>query len=189
MNNIVESAIAYIKELYESTPGSHDFSHTMRVYKTATNIAKDYPDANMELISLSALLHDVDDYKFFNTKDNENAKKFLKEQNVSEDKINKICGIINEISFSKNRGHKPSSIEAMIVQDADRLDAIGAIGIARTFSFGGEKNRPIETSIQHFYDKLLLLKDEMNTESAKKIAEQRHQYLLDFLKEYDKETK
>lgn len=188
MSKIIDSAIEYVKEIFKDVHGSHDFSHTMRVYKIALEIAKEYSEVDIELVSLSALLHDVDDYKYFATKDNENAKKFLKSQNIPEDKIAEICRIINEISFSKNQGRKPSSLEAMIVQDADRLDAIGAIGVARTFSFGGEKGRTIEQSINHFHEKLLLLKDMMNTDVAKRIAEERHQYLLEFLKEYDKES-
>lgn len=188
MSKIIDSAIEYVKEIFKDVHGSHDFSHTMRVYKNALEIAKEYPGVDIELVSLSALLHDVDDYKYFATKDNENAKQFLQSQNISEEKIAEICGIINEISFSKNQGRKPSSLGAMIVQDADRLDAIGAVGIARTFSFGGEKGRTIEQSINHFHEKLLLLKDMMNTDVARRIAEERHQYLLDFLKEYDKES-
>ena len=92
------------------------------------------------------------------------------------------------MSFSKNRGKKPETIEGMIVQDADRLDAMGAIGIARTFAYGGEHGRSIEESVQHFHDKLLLLKDEMNTETAKKLAESRHSFLLEYLSHYGEET-
>lgn len=115
--------------------------------------------------------------------------KFLKTHNVDEENIEKVCQIIDEISFSHNQNNKPSSLEAMIVQDADRLDAMGAIGVARTFAYGGKNNRPLSSSIQHFHDKLLLLKDMMNTETGKKMAEGRHQFLVDFLKEYEKETR
>ena len=93
------------------------------------------------------------------------------------------------VSFSKNRGKRPDTIEGKIVQDADRLDAIGAIGIARTFAFGGERGRPLDDSIRHFHDKLLLLKDEMNTDSGRKVAESRHAFLVAFLEEYRMETK
>ena len=105
------------------------------------------------------------------------------------DEIERICKAVNTVSFSQNRGKRPDSLEGMIVQDADRLDAIGAIGIARTFAFGGEHGRPLKATIQHFQDKLLLLKDEMNTETAKKIAESRHLFMVNFLQEFDEETK
>jgi len=98
------------------------------------------------------------------------------------------CEIINSVSFSKNRGRKPDTLEGEIVQDADRIDAIGAIGIARTFAYGGKAGRTLEDSIKHFYDKLLLLKDEMNTDVAKRLAQKRHDYMQDFLEEYYLET-
>ena len=101
--------------------------------------------------------------------------------------IEEICRVINAVSFSKNRGKHPESLEGKIVQDADRLDAIGAVGIARTFSYGGHKGRSLTDTVQHFHDKLLLLKDKMNTETAKQMAESRHQFLITFLKELEKE--
>ena len=113
----------------------------------------------------------------------------MTQHDVESDKIEYICRVINAVSFSQNRGKRPESLEGMIVQDADRLDAIGAIGIARTFAFGGEHGRTLEATIQHFQDKLLLLKDEMNTETAKKIAESRHLFMVNFLQEFDEETK
>ena len=135
------------------------------------------------------MLHDVDDSKIFKTKDNENAYKILESQKVDKTLINPVIAGINEISFSKNKDKKPSTIEAQIVQDADRLDAIGAIGIARTFAYGGSTSRPLESSIEHFHDKLLKLKDLRNTKEAKEIAASRHEFLLDFLDEYEKEIK
>ena len=117
-----------------------------------------------------------------------NARKFLIRQNLEEETIKQIIAAINSVSFSQNRGKKPESLEGMIVQDADRLDAIGAIGIARTFAFGGEHGRTLDASIQHFHDKLLLLKNEMNTETAKKMAEDRHRFMEQYLIEYQKET-
>ena len=103
--------------------------------------------------------------------------------------IERICEVIGGVSFSKNRGKKPETIEGKIVQDAARLDAMGAIGIARTFAYGGKNGRPLESSLQHFDDKLLLLKDEINTEEARRLAEVRHKYMLDFLSEYQEENK
>ena len=118
----------------------------------------------------------------------QNARRFLLRQNLDEETIKQIVAAINSVSFSQNRGKKPESFEGMIVQDADRLDAIGAIGIARTFAFGGEHGRTLDASIQHFHDKLLLLKNEMNTETAKKMAEDRHRFMEQYLIEYQKET-
>ena len=116
-----------------------------------------------------------------------NARRFLETQNLSTEEIEQICSIIN-VSFSKNRGKSPESIEGKIVQDADRLDALGAIGIARTFAYGGKNGRSLEESLQHFYDKLLLLKDEMNTEEAKRLATERHKYLEGFIAEFKVEA-
>ena len=111
----------------------------------------------------------------------------MKKQDVDEELINKICSIINSVSFSRNKDIIPDTIEKMIVQDADRLDAIGAIGIARTFAFGGKHNRSLESSIDHFHEKLLLIKDMMNTSEAKKLANERHAFLEAFIEEMNKE--
>ena len=116
-----------------------------------------------------------------------NARNFLQSQNIESDMIERICDVINGVSFTKNRGKRPETLEGKIVQDADRLDAMGAIGIARTFAYGGKCGRPLESSLQHFYDKLLLLKDELNTQEAKKIAEIRHEYMQGFLNEIQEE--
>ena len=186
---IINSAKEYIKDIFKNESTGHDKEHTIRVYRNALLIAKEYPDCDLFIVEIAALLHDVDDHKLFDHPNNENARAFLKEQNIKEEQIERICDVINEISFSKNKDKKPSSLEAMIVQDADRLDAIGAIGVARTFAYGGRNCRPLESSIKHFYEKLLLLKDKMNTEVGKKLAEERHQFLINFLSEYSKETK
>lgn len=186
---IIESAKEYIKDVFKNESTGHDKEHTMRVYHNALTIAKDYPECDLFIIELASLLHDVDDHKLFDSPNNENARKFLNEQKIEEKQIERICEVINEISFSKNKDKKPSSLEAMIVQDADRLDAMGAIGVARTFAYGGKECRPLESSIKHFYEKLLLLKDKMNTETGKRIAEERHAFLISFLSEYNKETK
>ena len=187
-SSIIGSAIKYIENLFQNNADGHDTNHSMRVYKTAMHIADSYPDCNRKIISLSALLHDADDHKLFNTKNNANARSFLQSQKLDTAEIEQICSIINEVSFSKNRGKSPESIEGKIVQDADRLDAIGAVGIARTFAFGGKNGRTLEESLQHFYDKLLLLKDEMNTEEAGKLASVRHTYLKSFIEEFDAEV-
>ena len=184
---LIEEAIAYIEELFSGNSGGHDIDHSLRVYKNAMNIAERESGADRRIVALAALLHDADDHKLFDTKNNENTRKFLRSRSVSEEQTDRICNVINAVSFSKNRGKVPDTIEGMIVQDADRLDAMGAIGIARTFAYGGEHGRSLKESVQHFYDKLLLLKDEMNTETAKLIAERRHLFLEKYLAELREE--
>ena len=186
-DKIIEAAIAYTEDLFAGNAGGHDTAHVMRVYKEAMYIAEHENGCDRMIVALAALLHDADDHKLFDTKDNENARSFLQNLGVSKEQTDRICNVINSVSFSKNRGKVPDTIEGMIVQDADRLDAMGAIGIARTFAYGGEHGRPLEQSVQHFYDKLLLLKDEMNTEIAKEIAGHRHLFLESFLAELRKE--
>lgn len=183
----MEAAIAYMTDLFQNNAGGHDAAHTLRVYRNALRIAEKEPDCDRESVALAALLHDVDDHKLFQTENNANAWAFLESQDLGTDTIERIIVAINSVSFSQNRGKRPETLEGQIAQDADRLDAIGAVGIARTFAFGGVHGRSLESSIQHFHDKLLLLKDEMNTETAKRIAEQRHAYMLGFLEGYAQE--
>ncbi len=184
---LIQDAINYISGLFENSAGGHDADHSLRVYKNALLIAEKAPPCNLTIVSLAALLHDADDHKLFDTQDNSNARRFLEGRQVPCQVIEEICEVINAVSFSKNRGRRPETIEGMIVQDADRLDALGAIGIARTFSYGGEHGRGLDESIQHFYDKLLLIKDELNTDIAKEIAQKRHAFLEAYLKEYKEE--
>ena len=186
---IIVAAKDYIHDLFKSNSDGHDANHSIRVYQNACRIAEGYPNSNLMVISLAALLHDVDDHKLFHTKNNENARAFLQSHRIESETIEFICEVINGVSFSRNKGKHPESVEGKIVQDADRLDAIGAIGIARTFAYGGKKGRSLESSMQHFSDKLLLLKDEMNTEKAKRIAENRHAYMQGFLTEIYEEMK
>ena len=188
MDAITTDAIEYIKGLFEGNSDGHDFDHSMRVYKNAMKIAEKEKGCDLKIVALAALLHDADDHKLFNTENNANARSFLKEHGIADDDIEKICTAINSVSFSKNKGKKPGTLEGMIVQDADRLDAIGAIGIGRTFAFGGKHGRDLDSSIDHFHEKLLLLKDQMNTASAKEIAEVRHAFMVEFLKEYLEES-
>jgi uncharacterized protein len=182
-----EKAIEYITELFKGNADGHDLSHTMRVYKMAVRLAEAYHEADKQVVELAALLHDADDHKLFNTENNANARFFLESQGVNREKVDLICEVINSVSFSKNKGKKPSTLEGCIVQDADRLDALGAIGIARTFSYGGKHGRSIEDSSKHFYEKLLLLKDQMNTPEALKIAEERHRFIKEYIKELEEE--
>ena len=184
---IITHAMRYIESLFANDHSGHDAGHTMRVYHNALQLADTEPECNRLVISLAALLHDVDDHKIFHTENNQNARSFLEKQQVDAMQIEQICEVINGVSFSKNKGIRPKTLEGKIVQDADRLDAMGAIGIARTFAFGGERGRSLEDSVQHFYDKLLLLKDEMNTETGRHMAEERHNFMEQFLVELKKE--
>lgn len=183
----------HIKQQFSGETTGHDFYHIERVVKMARRIAKE-ENADLFLVELSAWLHDVGDYKLNNgiDKSEELISEFLNGLNVPREIISKTIEIVSQVSFSK--GNVPTSLEAKIVQDADRLDAIGAVGIARCFAYGGNKQReiynpenPDETSIQHFYDKLLKLKDLMNTDSARRIAVERHQFLEEFLERFYKE--
>ena len=188
-DTIIKNAVEYINELFGGNSDGHDALHTLRVYKNMKLIAQSYPEADLFIMSLSALLHDADDHKLFKTENNANARSFLAKNDVPEESIEQICEIINGVSFSKNRGKTPETLEGKIVQDADRLDAIGARGIARTFAYGGKVGRSLDDSVQHFYDKLLLLMYEMNTDAAKEIAKARHEYMEGFLKEYYEESR
>lgn len=212
MNEHIEKTINFVKEKLEGAEAGHDWFHIERVWKLSKKISEK-EGGNLEIIELSALLHDIADPKFHNgdeTLATKISSEFLKSIKVEENIINQVLYIIENISF-KNRkeSHQNPSLELQIVQDADRLDAIGAIGIARTFNFGGFKNNLMYhpdiqpklnmskeeykksngTTINHFYEKLLLLKDLMNTETAKKIASERHDFMLKFLDEFYKEWK
>ena len=186
--NLIQSARLYIQDLFRTDAGGHDVSHTMRVYRNALLIAESVPACGVEKVALAALLHDADDRKLFRTENNANARAFLEREGVPQEEIEDICAIINSVSFSQNSGKRPETPEAQIVQDADRLDAMGAVGIARTFAYGGAHGRPFEESVQHFHDKLLRLKDLMNTDKGRELAESRHAYLEEYLKEYAAEV-
>ncbi len=188
MENIVEAAVEYVAGLFRGNAGGHDAAHTLRVYRSAILIAEKEKSGDPEIVALAALLHDADDHKLFHTENNQNARSFLVSHGVDAEKTERIIAAVNSVSFSRNRGKRPETIEGKIVQDADRLDAIGAVGIARTFAYGGEHGRGPDDSIAHFHEKLLLLKDEMNTDTAKAMAEERHAFMLAFLKEYARET-
>ena len=205
MEQLVQNATKFIKEVFQNDFSGHDFFHSMRVYRTAINIAEaEYAD--MEVVALAALLHDVDDRKLspMTAEKKENAARFMCSQNVSESEIRQVCQIIDEVSFKGTDSVRPSTPEGKCVQDADRLDALGAIGIARTFAYGGSHNRAIydlelpprtamnqaqyysskSTSLNHFYEKLFLLEGMMNTETGKAIARKRTQYMQQFVDEF-----
>ena len=210
MKNHITLTINFVKEKLEGAEAGHDWFHIERVWKLSKKIAEK-EGGNLEVIELSALLHDIADPKFHNGDETlalKISKDFLEEIHVEGELIEQVLFVIKNISF-KNRAEAPENppLELQIVQDADRLDAIGAIGIARTFNFGGCKNNLMYhpeikpnlgmnkeeykksngTTINHFYEKLLLLKDLMNTETAKKIASERHNFMLQFLDEFYKE--
>jgi uncharacterized protein len=204
---VIDNAIRFVKHQLENAEGGHDWFHIERVYKNALLIAKE-EKCDLEVVKLAALLHDIADSKFHNGDESvgpKTAKTFLEAQNVKEETILHVIAIIENISFKGgNFDRHFHSIELAIVQDADRLDAIGAIGIARTFNYGGFKNRTLYNpeiapnlsmskeeykkseapTINHFYEKLLLLKDKMNTETGKKIAKKRHDFMIHFLAQF-----
>ena len=184
--DITKQTVDFIREHFANNSDGHDAEHSLRVYRNAMAIASG-EECDMEVVALASLLHDADDKKLFDTKGNSNARQFLSSHGVPEDKCERIIEVVNGVSYSSNKDSIPSVIEGKIVQDADRLDAIGAVGIARTFMYGGSHGRSIEETREHFEDKLLLLKDKMNTDTAKKIASVRHEYLLSFLEELDSE--
>ena len=189
---MIEKAIAYAKSVFAGDSSGHDFDHTMRVYRMATRIARQ-EGADLEIVQLASLLHDVDDKKLSaqTCENKDNAVGFLRQNGVEEDKIQMIVEIISQISFSAGNG-APASVEGKCVQDADRLDAIGAIGIGRAFAFGGSRGRQMHdptgedksSTIQHFYDKLLLLKDLMNTSTGRHLALERHVFMCAFLEQF-----
>ena len=185
---IVEQAVRYAEELFRGNSDGHGFEHTIRVYRTAMQIADSEPLCDRKTVALAALLHDTDDPKLFMTENNANARAFLSDLHTDRKTTEAVCAAINSVSFRKNRGKTPETLEGKIVQDADRLDAIGAIGIARTFAYGGKHGRPPEESISHFHEKLLLLRGMMNTAKAKEIAESRHVFMEQFLQEWEKEN-
>lgn len=207
---LINKTVELVKEKLEGTESGHDWFHIERVWKLSLHI-QEKEGGDKLVIELAALLHDIADPKFHNGDETIATKivtEFLTEQKVDQEIISKVIFIIENMSF-KNRNDAPKDLplELKIVQDADRLDAIGAIGIARTFNFGGYKNNLMYhpdiqpklaqskeeykksngTTINHFYEKLLLLKDLLNTKTAKEIAEHRHQFMLQFLDEFYKE--
>ena len=206
-SDIVHKTILFVQEKLENAEGGHDWFHIERVYKNALLIAENEV-CDVNVVKLGALLHDIADSKFHDGDETigpKIAREFLESENADEVTIQHVINIIENLSFKGGNAEKTfSSVELDIVQDADRLDAMGAIGIARTFNYGGFKNRPLHNpniapnlhmskeeyknseapTINHFYEKLLLLKDKMNTETGKKIAQERHQFMINFLSQF-----
>ncbi|WP_346881978.1 HD domain-containing protein [uncultured Algibacter sp.] len=210
-DSIINKTVVFVKKTLANVEGGHDWFHTERVYKNALLIAKK-ESVDLFIVSLGALLHDIADSKFHNGDDTigpKIAKTFLSGIGVDSSVINHVVNIIENISFNSslsvnNKTETFKSTELDVIQDADRLDAIGAIGIARCFNYGGFKNRLLYNpeikpnltmskaeykastapTINHFYEKLLLLKDKMNTQTGQQIALERHNYMLGFLEQF-----
>lgn len=203
---IVKQTINFVKNKLKQEGSGHDWYHIERVYNMSKYILK-HENADDFVVEMTSLLHDIDDWKFSddNKANTDTVEIFLKSVGVSNEYISKIINIIKTMSYKGGIvDSTQETIEGMIVQDADRLDAIGAIGIARTFTYGGYKNnliydpniKPIDftsldevknkenTTINHFYEKLLKLKDLMNTRTAQKIAKKRHEFMVNFLNEF-----
>ena len=205
IKTVIDDAVEYVKKIFKDDHSGHDYFHTLRVYKMATRIAEQ-ENADLMTVQLAALLHDVDDIKLSPAThaNKDRAVAFLRGHGVSEAVIKNICDIIEEISFKGTDSVTPKTIEGKCAQDADRLDAIGAIGIARAFAYGGNHNRVmhdpdekpslnmgehelrqlVSTTLNHFYEKLFLLKGMMNTATAKKIAQERHDYMKFYVAQF-----
>lgn len=203
--DIIQQALTYVQTFFQQDFSGHDYFHTLRVYKMATHIATK-ENADLKIVQLAALLHDVDDRKLSPETHIEktNARRFLAEHQVDQTTIDEICRIIGEISYAGKDSVTPATLEGQCAQDADRLDAIGAIGIARAFAYGGNHNRLMHhpdiapkkdmgkeeyhnhesTTINHFYEKLFLLTQLMNTPTAKEIAKARERYMEDYIHEF-----
>lgn len=210
MQDVILSTIDFVKETLANAEGGHDWFHIERVWKTARNIAEQ-EEVDIYVVELAALLHDIADSKFHDGDESVGpriARDFLESIKLPYEIVEHVVMIIENISF-KGGNHLPnfSSKELLVVQDADRLDAIGAIGIARAFNYGGFKNRALydpsippnlnldkeaykkssAPTINHFYEKLLQLKDRMNTDTGRKIAEERHRFMELYLEQFYKE--
>lgn len=207
MSDKIEKTIDFVKKELRNAEAGHDWWHIERVWKTAKNLAKE-ENVDLDVVEFAALLHDIADAKFHDGDEEigpQKAGEFLKSIAISQEIIHHVQQIIRNMSFKSSLGDIHfSSPEMLVVQDADRLDAIGAIGIARAFTYGGFKNRELYNpkikpelnlskeaykkstapTINHFYEKLLLLKEKMNTASGKKMAAQRHLFMVQYLKQF-----
>ena len=208
INFITEKALAFVKNLFRDDAGGHDYFHTLRVYKTALSLAEK-EGGDILTISLAAVLHDADDIKLSpeTAESNKNARELMDSLSIDKETQEKVITIIKQVSYKGRDSEAPDTLEGKIVQDADRLDAMGAVGIARAFAYGGSKGRPMYdpdilpgedlsyeeyrrsglTTYNHFHEKLLRLYPLMNTESAKAEALKRDKYMRDFLAEFMKE--
>ena len=200
---VFSDAADFARDIFADDSSGHDFYHTMRVHDLARTICSK-EGGDMDIVRLASLLHDVDDRKLFGDNGYANARRFMDSESIDPVIQDVVCHIISQISFKGEDTVMPDTLEGRIVQDADRMDAIGAIGIARTFAYGGSRGRQMHvpgemhregmseaeyfanrgTSINHFHEKLLKLKDLMNTLTAREMAEHRHAYMVGFLEEF-----
>ena len=200
---VFSDAADFARDIFADDSSGHDFYHTMRVHDLARTICSK-EGGDMDIVRLASLLHDVDDRKLFGDNGYANARRFMDSESIDLVIQDVVCHIISQISFKGEDTVIPDTLEGRIVQDADRMDAIGAIGIARTFAYGGSRGRQMHipgemyregmseaeyfancgTSINHFHEKLLKLKDLMNTPTAREMAEHRHAYMVGFLEEF-----
>lgn len=211
-SSIIDKTINYVQQTLKNSEGGHDWWHTHRVYLNAQKIASGELEIDTEVVLLAALLHDIADSKFHNGNEQigpDTARLFLSSEGFDSIKINHVVSIIENISFKGGKSERTfHSKELDIVQDADRLDAIGAIGISRAFNYGGFKGNEIynpeippnlemtkeeykkgkQPSVNHFYEKLLLLKDLMNTKTGREMAQQRHEFMLEYLDQFYREV-
>jgi uncharacterized protein len=207
-NQIIEATISFVKETLSNAEGGHDWHHINRVWNNAKRIASHEGGVDLFVVELGSLLHDIADAKLHDGDEEigpRKARKFLESLRVAPEVVNHVENIIRHISFRSTRdGQKWTSYELQVVQDADRLDAIGAVGIARAFNYGGHKGRTLYdpdvlpnlsmskeeytnstgTTLNHFYEKLFLLKDKMNTTTGRAMAEQRHKYMQEFVEQF-----
>lgn len=205
MEKIITEATAYIRDFFQKDASGHDAYHSIRVCRTALKIAEE-ERADAQVVALAALLHDVDDFKLSpeTAAGKDNAVGFLRRHQVPEHTISRVLHIIEQVSFLGKDSVRPDSLEGKCVQDADRLDALGAIGIARVFAYGGSHDRPIydpeekpavnmsweeyrshrSTSVNHFYEKLFLLEALMNTQTGKRLARGRTEYMKEYLSRF-----
>jgi uncharacterized protein len=205
----VEELMSILKRVYKDESTGHDWYHLERVRKNALYIAEKENVSHTYMIELAALLHDVPDEKLTSSEEegNNRLNRFISLLSLEDDEKAELVNIIYSISYKGGNEKNLTSLNAKIVRDADRLDAIGAIGIARTFAYGGSKGQSLydpdivirshmtlgeyrkgkSTSVHHFYEKLLKLKNLMCTETGKKLAEERHMYMLGFLEQFNKE--
>lgn len=208
---LVQKTVAFIHKQFQGESSGHDWWHVYRVWKNALKIVEKEPGANQLVVELAALLHDVADWKFHGGDEAagpREARRWLEQHGVEPEVVEQVCAIIAGVTFKGAGVATPmETLEGKIVQDADRLDAIGAIGIARAFAYGGQQGRtlyepdqPPEThhsfaayqkntgsTINHFYEKLLLLQDRMLTSTGQALAEERHQYMQGFLDQFYRE--
>ena len=208
MNYLIKATANFVEAQFAGEGSGHDWEHIRRVWQMARRLAADEPDADMEITELAALLHDIADWKFHGGDYEAGpraARAWLASQQVPDDRIQRVETIIREVSFKGLGVATPvSSIEAALVQDADRLDAIGAIGVARAFAYGGHKGRPLHDpavppvshesfasyqkstapTINHFYEKLLHLRDRLHTPAARRVADGRHAYMERFVNQF-----